>query len=111
MSILTDEKLIEAGFKKYIPSRIDRYDSLFQLKVTDEIGIKYFIDVEKWDMTKLGQSDNAGWQVELNFNEGSSWHSPACIQVIAGNVEFWTVQNILDWAEGVWKRLEPSYYE
>ena len=47
---MTDEYLIERGYKKYEPTRFDNESVVarFQKRFDDDFGKKYFIDVLKW---------------------------------------------------------------
>lgn len=47
---LTDEMLIEKGYKEWPPSRWQHKDieKFFQKRIRDDKGTRYFIDVEKW---------------------------------------------------------------
>ena len=47
---MTDEYLIEQGYKKYEPTRFDNESVVarFQKRFDDDFGKKYFIDVLKW---------------------------------------------------------------
>lgn len=47
---MNDKLLIEKGFKEYAPTPFHPkgVEKFFQKKYVDKIGIKYFIDVQKW---------------------------------------------------------------
>lgn len=113
--MLTHELLLEAGFKSFPPNaHFDNWDQGYQFRVRDEKGTRYFVDVMRWDHWKHRQGDSipTGWEVELRFNEASNFH-PQCALIVKAysTVDKWTPQDVLNWADGVWQRLKPDYYE
>lgn len=102
--------LINAGFKHY-PSRGDvlqRYDDLFQIKVTDSTGTRYFLNVYRWDHTKHGWS-HIGWEAELVSNDGATWWGePFWIKTSCKGK---SAADVIRWGEELWERLALNYYE
>ena len=47
---ITEQKLLDEGFQKFSPSRIDpdSVERCYQKRYDDETGIKYFITIRKW---------------------------------------------------------------
>jgi hypothetical protein len=106
---MTDDALIAAGFKRFPPNyTLDKWDELFQLRVRDDFGTRYFLNVMRYDHPE----HRTGWQAEITFNDGAKWHPPAALRVTAyGGVADWTAQDAIEWAGKLWRALAPSYYE
>ena len=54
----TVEKLLERGYVRYKPSRIDGecVTDLYQKRFDDEGGKKYFITVKRWDLSRFNDA-------------------------------------------------------
>jgi hypothetical protein len=108
MTMLSGEQLLEAGFREY-PAHppVDRYDALFQKRIRDANGTRYFINVKRYD-----QPDHTGWQVNINFGDGCAFHPKCAVEITAySGVAEWTPEIIEAFAGELWTRLCPNYYE
>jgi hypothetical protein len=107
---MTRDDLISAGFKEY-GSHIFKCgsDVFFQQRIDDEFGVRYFVEVIHWPANN-GAED---WQVEVNFNDGAACNpSRAALRVLAfAGVDKWSAADVLRWADELWTRLAPNYYE
>lgn len=110
---MNDRQLTKAGFKPFGPSRhFDRWDQGYQLRVRDKNGTQYFINVFRWDHAKYQTDLEAGWEIEVTYNDGCIFHPKAAVQIKAwSGVEKWTPKDVLAWAAELWGRLSPNYYE
>jgi hypothetical protein len=105
--VISDETLLAAGFRQHRPSHIDRCDDLFQMRVRDENGTRYFINVRKWIF-----SERVSYDAQITFNDGCTFHpSSAALQVLVYGIPEWSVADVVAWADQMWTRLTPNYYE
>lgn len=104
---MTDMELVKAGFKMYNPSSVDRYDTLYQYRVRDEIGTRYFVNVYRWDMRKYGHG--VIWDADLVSNDGAEWWGNTIRIKTACSDK--TPAELLAWADQMWSRLQLTYYE
>ena len=105
--MIAEEALLAAGFKQYRPSAIDRCDGLFQMRVRDENGTRYFINVRKWVFP-----ERVSYDATITFNDGCTFHPAAsALQVLAYGLTEWSVADVIAWADQMWIRLSPNYYE
>ena len=119
---MTKESLIAAGFKEFKPSSHDHWDIGYQLRVRDERGTRYFINVYFWQHSKHGRQGEAppipdGWEIDVHYNDGCLWmkpsetgHIPALQVKTWAGVESWEPEDVVNWANEIWLRLNPSYY-
>ncbi len=105
---MTAKELLDAGFKCF-PQHRRGYEALYQKRITDEHGTRYFIDVGFWQHTAHG-GDFDGWAAAVNYNDGCSFH-PLTNMRITADVRAWTAQDVIRWADELWTRLAPNYYE
>lgn len=99
---MTREELLEAGFESFPPPRSAGYAELFQSSVRDERGVRYYVDVHRWE-----RAGGNSWEAEVRFNDGCEWHPKACLAVQAYSVSEWTADEVLSWARELWGRLNP----
>lgn len=103
--------LLAAGFKEFKdkPQHSLWGDAFFQKKITDENGTRYYIDALVW----FQENGRIGWEWELRYNDGCSFCRPQMTMQIKGHCHRsdWTAADILAWAEELWFRLSPNYYE
>jgi len=102
-------ELLAAGFREHGPNMGNNYDALFQKRIRDEHGTRYFLDVSAYFYT-VG---HIGWQVEVNYNDGCAFcKTGMAMKIVAHSLgESWTVADIESWADELWTRLAPNYYE
>ena len=107
---LTTKDLLAAGFKGFPPDSLLTCDELYQLRVRDDQGTRYFINCLVWRR----MDRQAAWEIQLHYNDGCPELHPgrAAIHITAfSGVERWTVAEVLRWADELWTRLRPAYYE
>jgi hypothetical protein len=106
--MLSDQQLRDAGFTEYKSNFVfDRWDAAFCKTIRDSNGIRYHVHVRRDH-----PEGSTGYDVNLTYNDGCAWHSRAAVSVnLYSGVNDWTVEQILDWADGMWQRLTPNYYE
>lgn len=93
-------------------THLDRWPLGFQLRVRDEAGTRYFVNVSMWDHTRYG-GGFIGWEVEVTYNDGTGFTPhQAAVQIKAyAGVNEWTPAQVVAWAAKLWDRLTPHYYE
>lgn len=112
---MTSDELIAAGFKPFQPNiRMgDHWNTGYQLRVRDDVGTRYFIDVLKWDTASwegFGRPDS--YEVNLYFGNGCTFHPQAALKIQAySGTSDWTVEDTVKFADELWQRLSPNYYE
>ena len=107
---MTIDDLLASGFKRFKPNQqFDKWTDGYQLRVRDEHGTRYFIQVYRWEFTA---NCPEGWETEVYYNDGSPWHPRAAVIIKAyAGVEQWTANDVIAWAEQLWDRLWPVPYE
>jgi hypothetical protein len=106
---MTRDELLAAGFKECKPAAHDRYDMLYQKRIRDEHGTRYFVNVNLWQHSKHGIDIADGWECEVHYNDGTVFcPEPMRMMVHGRNM---TAGLALAWAADLWERLEPAYYE
>lgn len=104
------QELLDAGFHEFKPSW-DSWHQGFQLKVKDDIGIRYFVEVYHWIETPAIRMPE-GWEAEVIYNDGPPFSPKHALKIQAyGGVDKWNSKDVIKWAEELWKRLKPEYYE
>ena len=110
---MTKNELLEAGFKEFpsTGSNLQPWDVLFQKRIRDENGTRYFIEVMFWQHSQFGGHDS--FSAEVNYNYGCAFHPQgrAFMKINANGVSDWTVDDVIRWADELWSRLCPNYYE
>jgi hypothetical protein len=110
--MLTQQQLIDAGFKKYInTSKMYNYDILFQKKIQDAIGTKYFINVCCWDRKTYMTCPipEFGFNCDIQFTNGTSISHEEAVNVEVLNINKWSPEEILKWAENLFWALGAFY--
>lgn len=104
-----EDVLIEKGYKKYVSqsnSVFKMTDTLFQKKVVDDKGVRYFIDCWWYkEETINGYTIPESWQFEVQFhgNEASQTMNVMLFEKDVDKAE----QMFND----VWTKLNLGYYE
>ena len=108
---MTGEELIADGWRHFDPSPMCRYDALYQIRVRDGSGMRYFVNVTHWRHSKYAAGNPDGWEAEVTYNDGCAFHKPAATRVATWSVADWSPADVRRWAEELWGRLNPTYYE
>lgn len=111
---MTDEYLIERGYKEYKPTQFDNESVVarFQKRFDDDFGKKYFIDVLKWSHDYVPKYRRDKWwkpytycyETQLTFGEEEN----------ALNFEFfssWALEDVEKFMENFFEKMKPNYYE
>lgn len=103
------QELFDAGFHEFPPVRpIMRADHCYQLRLSDERGTKYFLNVSEYV-----QPDRTMWEADITYNDGCEFFpQPSALALkVYADISKWTVPQLLEVAEQFWVRLNPRYYE
>jgi hypothetical protein len=102
------DDLLASGFKQFDGhSPVSSYDVLFQKRVCDEHGTRYFIDVMLWKFP-----DHDGWQWEVNYNDGCDFSNGVTMRIVGSPYrDDWDAAGVIAWADQLWVRLGPKFYE
>lgn len=103
---MNDEKLINAGYKKFTPPSIwgDFVETLFQKRFDDSVGKKHYIDVKKCIHKHF---DEPRYEAETQLYQKGT-HNAIDITWLNG----WeNIEEIENWMEKFWNPEEYDYYE
>ena len=111
---MTEEYIISKGYYKGKPSQFDDKAVIcrYQKRFDDEIGKKYFIDILKYDLsrvpekmqTELKEIDAYEFEMQVTIGEGN--------KVI--NMRYfcdWTLDDVEKFAEDFFDKMKINYYE
>ena len=111
---MTDEYLLEHGYKQYKPTPFDNKSVVakFQKQFSDDFGKKYFIIVSKWSHNHVPENRRDKWWKPFTY----------CYEVQISmfdeqktiNMEFfsdWTVREVEKFMEDFFNKMKPNYYE
>lgn len=106
-----EKKLIEYGYKKWIPnSRIDLFDYSYQKRFDDDLGKKYFIDFQFYDYTKYYKDHGISVKASVTFNndneEPGKLDKPVWL-----DFDFNSIEQAETFVEVMWKASNSQYYE
>ena len=110
---MTDEYLLERGYKKYPPTYYSNYVvAMFQKRFDDDFGKKYFINVLKWSHDYVPTCRRDEWwepfsyeyEVQVTMSENDNgldlkFHSS------------WTLEEVEIFIEEFFEKMKPNYYE
>lgn len=112
---LTDEYFLNRGYKKYDRSRIDTVSVLyhFQKRFDDEIGKKYFIDINKHSNEWMSEYDKRrDWYKPYSYTYSCQLYEKETHAPI--NLEFfsdWSIERVESFVERLFQNGELDYYE
>jgi hypothetical protein len=109
---LTEKKFIEAGYKRYDQNWLNNCDYLLQKKVTDEEGVKYFVNIYVYIWTdkpwyREGIDKKIAFEPEVQFER--SKYDTMNITLLIDDVT--DVQEIEDTFENLWVSVGKPYYD
>lgn len=113
-TIITDEYLLERGYKEYKPTRFDNESVVarFQKRFDDDFGKKYFIDVIKWSNDYVPVARRDEWWKPF------SYHYETQVTMFedqkALNMEFfsaWSLEEVEAFMEKMFHTMNLNYYE
>ncbi len=112
---MTDEYLIERGYKKYPPvtAFYDKYIvAMFQKRFDDNFGKKYFINVLKWSHDFIPAERRDEWWEPFSYEYEVSMTMFEDDKGI--DLKFhssWAVEEVENFVEDFFKKMKPNYYE
>lgn len=108
---LTEQKFIDAGYKRWNQSLFNNADYLLQKKVTDDEGIKYFINiyVYSWIDKEYYREGfpSVSFQPEVQLD--SSKYDTMNVTLLVD--EATDVEEIENTFENLWESVGKPYYE
>lgn len=119
-SNITDEYLLEHGFKPYDPLQYFDNASIikrFPKRYDDDVGKKYFIDVKKWsnDFVPLDRRDE-WWtpyayecEVQLHTDQPDKEYDGKYLELNFHTD--WNLEEVEQFVENVWQTQHMGHYE
>lgn len=110
---MSHDELLEAGFRYFPtgPFSYSKYTALYQMRICDDIGTRYFVNIEFYNFRQYGQ-DYDGWSLSLSYNDGfADDDRDSTIRVIHSLKIEDCPQYAIDFADKCWHRLKPKHYE
>lgn len=112
---MTDEYLLERGYKQYKPTPYidnEHIVAKFQKRFDDDFGKKYFIDVAKWSNSFIPADRRDKWWTPFSY----AYHLYVTMSEEENPIflEFgtsWTLENVEKFAEEFFEKMQPNYYE
>jgi hypothetical protein len=107
---VTHDELVAAGYRTWTPSSADRYDLLYQKRVKDDRGTRYFVNVRFWRFSKYSTPERPvedGWDAEARFDGRGGSRSFA----VSTSVRHDTPAEVEAFFARVWDAMKPGYYE
>ena len=111
---MTDEYLLNLGYKEYEPTMYDDYYIVgrFQKRFDDEIGKRYFIDVIKWSNEFVPECRRDEWwepftyeyEVHVTMNKEEN---PLILHYLSS----WKPEDVEKNVEDFFEKMKPNYYE
>jgi hypothetical protein len=109
--MITIQDLVKSGYQKFDDSLKKEskpyYRGTYQLCVRDEIGKKYFINIEHWNFPSAG-IDQDSFHAHCQFNSHSTNSPTFDASLFVSNLE---IKQVEAWYENLWLKLEVEYYE
>lgn len=112
---MTDEYLIERGYRRYEPLKgldDDYVVARFQKRFDDEFGKKYFIDVIKWSHNYIPEHHRDKWWQPFGYEYET--HFTMSESENAMDIHFhssWSLEEVEKFAEDFFEKTKPNYYE
>lgn len=111
---MTDEYLLERGYKKYQPLSFDNeyIVARFQKRFDDDFGKKYFIDILRWSQDYIPMSHRGddfeiyGYEYEIHF---SMYEEEKSFELKLFNN--WELEEVERFIEEFFQKMRPNYYE
>lgn len=102
------EDIEKADYKIYEPSKLDGdcVTCLYQKRFTDEVGIKYFITINKWDYSRYKIDEPIRYESHIQYYYTKDRK--------ALDVTFhwdWELAEVEEFAEKIWNDNNFEYYE
>ena len=109
--MMTDEYIIEKGYKEFKPTRFHSSDTskCFQKRFDDDIGKKYFIDINKYNWNGLIPKEaekNYTYEYEVQLYRKET--HDAVDMTFHGS---WELKDVEDFVKNMFKSGTLDYYE
>lgn len=114
-SKMTDEYLLERGYKQYKPTPIldsDLIVAKFQKRFDDDFGKKYFIDVIKWSHEFVPECRRDKWWKPFTYSY--EVYTTMFEEEMPMKTEFysnWTLEKVEEFVEDLFNKMKLNYYE
>lgn len=109
---LSEQKFLDAGYKRWNSPPVSHADYLLQKKITDDSGVRYFIDVYAYinkgkPYFREGIDKDVQFQPEVQFSEAS--HKTMNVTLLVDDMT--DIQEIEDTFNTLWESIGKPYYE
>ena len=111
---MSDEYLLEYGYKKYNPTSFDNEHIVarFQKRFDDDFGKKYFINVLKWSNEYIPETHRSQSWTPFSYEyetqvEMSDEENPLNLHFFAN----WSLSKVERFMEDFFEKMKPNYYE
>lgn len=111
---MTDEYLIEKGYRKYNPTPYDNkyIVARFQKRFDDEYGKKYFIDVLKWSQNFIPvERRDEYWEQYVYEYEVQVYMYTEDNTINLHFYTNWTLDKVEEFMAEFFEKMRPNYYE
>lgn len=100
---MTDKVLFNGGYKEYPVSPFDEYvNRFFQKKIKDKKGIKYYIDVNEYELF-----DEYSYEFNISTKKENFYN----VRILFHAIYAMTLEEIEEEIEKIWKSCGFDYYE
>lgn len=112
---MTDEYLIERGYRRYEPLRGldgDYVIARFQKRFDDEFGKKYFINVIKWSHHYVPEYHRDKWWQPFSYEyetQFTMFQSENAMDLRFHSS--WSLEEVENFVEDFFEKIKPNYYE
>lgn len=112
---MTDEYLLERGYKQYEPLKgldSDYVVARFQKRFDDDFGKKYFIDVIKWSHSYVPEYRRDKWWEPFSYEyevQFSMYESENALDLHFHSS--WALDEVEKFVENFFDKTKPNYYE
>ena len=109
--LITDEKILQAGYVEYTPPPINNeyVTKFFQKCFSDDMGKKYYIDIKRWDFPPHPYTSDpipTSYEFEVQFNTEDDR-----VMDLTLFSRGWTIENAEEFVEEMWQKMNLRYYE
>lgn len=106
---MNDEMIIAKGYKECGASLLNKsIIQIFQKRFDDDIGKKYFIDINKWSWKEFGREELPDYTYEFEIQLYSKdLHEPLNLNFFSG----WDIDKVERYVESIWNNGMFDYYE
>ena len=109
---MTDEYLINCGYKQYKPTDLDNKSIVarFQKCFLDAVGKRYFINVLKWSNEYIPAEHRT------EFYEPFTYEYEVQVEIDEKSLRLhfftsWTIEEVENFMVDFYKKMHPDYYE